>query len=183
MVTARQKVVGGSCRVARSGSIDRESARLELGPGRDSDLSIGTHGERALSDAPLMVLHVSGITASPVSRHKSDAKPRSKGAVARVGVGRIHWKFDGLTEEGRQAQLSPKVRCRESSTAVRALASAFENRKINTFTEQMSRRAFVWEWNDRQMPRTRSRRVRTRRVPLDGSHVRLSTVREVRDKK
>ena len=49
---------------------------------------------------------------------------------ARLGVERIHWKFDGLTEEGRQAQLSPKVRCRESSTAVRALASAFETRKI-----------------------------------------------------
>jgi len=61
---------------------------------------------------------------------QSDAEPRSEGAVARVGVGRIHWKFDGLTEEGRQAQLSPKVRCRESSTAVRALASAFKTRKI-----------------------------------------------------
>ena len=101
-----------------------------MGPERDSDLSIGTHGERALSDAPLAVLHVSDITALPVSRHKGDAKPRSEGAVARVGVGRIHWKFDGLTEEGRQAQLSPKVRCRESSTAVRALASAFKTRKI-----------------------------------------------------
>lgn len=61
---------------------------------------------------------------------QGDAEPRSEGAVARLGVGRIHWKFDGLTEEGRQAQLSPKVRCRESSTAVRALASAFKTRKI-----------------------------------------------------
>jgi hypothetical protein len=60
---------------------------------------------------------------------RREAKKRRR-TVARVGVGRIHWKFDGLTEEGRQAQLSPKVRCRESSTAVRALASAVETRKI-----------------------------------------------------
>ena len=93
MVTARQKVVGGSCRVARSGSIDRESARLELGPGRDSDLSIGTHGERALSDAPLMVLHVSGITASPVSRHKAtrsqEAKGRSRASASEGSIGNL----------------------------------------------------------------------------------------------
>ena len=179
MVTARQKVVGGSCRVACSGSNDRKSARLELGPGRDSDLSIGTHGERALSDAPLMVLHVSGITASPVSRHKSDAKPRSERAVARVGVGRIHWKFDGLTEEGRQAQLSPKVRCRESSTAVRALASAFETGKISV---KISRRALSFG-NRFDRPRSRSRRVRAEGVPLGVSPARDGTVGEVRDKK
>jgi hypothetical protein len=44
-------------RDARSGSIDRENALFvsRSALGRDSDLSIGTHGERALSDAPLVV--------------------------------------------------------------------------------------------------------------------------------
>ena len=55
--SARQNVVGGGSRATRSGSIDRENARLAFGPKkvRDSDLSIGTHGERALLDAPLVV--------------------------------------------------------------------------------------------------------------------------------
>ena len=79
--------------MARSGSIDRESACFVFGPGRDSDLSIGTHGERALSDAPLMVLHVSGITASPVSRHKAtrsqEAKGRSRASASEGSIGNL----------------------------------------------------------------------------------------------
>jgi hypothetical protein len=58
--SARQNVVMSSAvreRDALSGSIDRENALFvsRWALGRDSDLSIGTHGERALSDAPLVV--------------------------------------------------------------------------------------------------------------------------------
>ena len=180
MVTARQKVVGGSSRVARSGSIDRESACFVFGPGRDSDLSIGTHGERALSDAPLMVLHVSGITASPVSRHKAtrsqEAKGRSRASASEGSIGNL------MVSLKKAAKHNSHRRCDVANRQPPCARSRAPSKQGKS--KKISRRAFRSESNRTEnAPRSPSRRVRTEGVPVGGSPVRVGTVREVREKK